>query len=134
MYQIYEGKEAVALNRVTAIAVKKYIDFVNGQIEGDKAWISSGISEKIQSAMVDGTISETSLVEILSNTSKRIVEALSTYLDEKFIFEWLPIIFNISDTQEYKQDWETKLSLDEFLRGMNDFFLKLNPKSNKSMQ
>lgn len=134
MYNIYKGKKEVVLNNVTANAVKKYIDFVKGQISGDSTWIKNNVEEQIKELAKGGEVRTTDLVKILGGASERILEGLEMYLNESFVFDWLPIIFKLEESiDEYKKEWTDKLNLDEFIRGLHDFFLRLNPKSTKQV-
>jgi len=125
MYKIHLDYKEVELNIVTPNAVKKYREFIEQQTNKDVQGATEKINKELPNLLENNEIKSSALAKIIAEAgTKQILDSLEIYFDEDFIFGWLPVLFKLENV-DYKKDWLEKFSIDEFIRGMYDFFFRL---------
>lgn len=132
MYQIYDGMN-LELNKVTPYTIKRYKALLeNSSVKITKS-IADVVAKELPNTLEEGnTLTESGVAELIQKVVRQeILDGLDIYLDKDFYVEWASLIFKINPEQIEKiknEDFDSKdckFSIDEFMRGFSDFFLRL---------
>ena len=137
MYEIYEGIKA-ELNRITPYTVKKYKETLEKSgLESTKNIMKTVEEELPKKLDKEGTVTKDDIVDLIAQSlQKNVTDSLNIYLDKEFYDEWLDLVFKLKP-EEVKlikeSDFfapDSKFSIDEFMRGYSDFFVRLRGRFN----
>ena len=137
IYEIIEGVK-IPLNRITPYSVKEYKKLLEESGAKSTETIMATVDKELPKVMEDGSITKSAITDLMSKALRdNIISSLDIYLDQNFYKKWLNVIFDCGkDKEKIEKEIEnflepsSKFSVDEFMRGFTDFFVRLRSPSN----
>lgn len=135
-YEIIEGIK-LPLNRITPYSIKEYKKVLENSGVKSTETIMETVEKELPKVMENESITKTGITEIISKALRdNITSSLDSYLDKNFYKKWLSIIFITGESKEKILNEienflepNSKFSVDEFMKGFQDFFVRLRSQS-----